>query len=234
MRDLARKIQDEHQAFMDALIERSLLIDANPLEVHEYQAYDSRGRPTSEMSLVWGGASGLSYLFSEHSSIEQYLEAIRRRDYNFCLADGSIIQIHYRLERDGVKYHRLCFQPCPYPYPFDGQEDLGLADIPDLMSPGELIRDVRLASPIRFDFDRHFSDEKHAHSHLTINRASCRVPAFGPVSLGHFMRFIFRYFFEAEFDEPGWWPEVNPKVFAKTLTYPAPHEFHLESSVGFD
>ena len=234
MRVLARRILDEHQAFMEALVERELLIDANPLEASEYQVVDQEGKASRQTSLVWAGSSGLSYLFSDYASIGQYLEAVKRRDYNFCLVDGSIIQIHYRMEEDEIKYHRLCFHPCPYPFPLDSHEGLGLADIPDLMNARELLTGIRLASPIRFDFDSEFCDDKHAHSHLTINRQGCRVPAFGPVSLGHFMRFVFRYFYEAEFDSPGWWPEVQPKVFTKTLDHPAPHEFHIESSIGFD
>lgn len=235
MRQLARKILEEHRAFTDVLAERGLIIDANSLDLHEYQLVDEdTGKVSHGTSLAWSGISGLSYLFSEFSSVEQYLEAVRRRDYNFCLADGSIIQIHYRLDEDEIKYHRLCFHPCPFPYPLEEQEGLGLIDIPELMNAGELIKELRLVSSIRFDFDGKFSDDKHAHSHLTINRSSCRVPAFGPISLGHFMRFVFRYFYETEFDVPGWWPEINPKVFAKTLAYPAPHEFHLESSIGFD
>jgi len=234
MQSLARRFLEEHQAFMDALVDRQLLLDANSLEVQEYQSVNEDNKTAIGTSLTWSGCSGLSYLFSDFSSIEQYVEAIRRRDYNFCLYDGSIIQIHYRLEDDEIKAHRLSYHPCPYQYPLEDQDGLGLIDIPELMSSSELVKGIRLASPIRFDFDRDFSDERHANSHLTLNRSSCRVPAFGPISLGHFMRFIFRYFHEREFEAQGWWPSIHPKVFKKTLSHPAPHEFHIESSIGFE
>ena len=234
MSSLAKEFLEQYKAFLEALVERELLIDANPLELTDYSVKDEEGNSVRNTTLSWSGASGLSYLFSDFSSIEQYVEVIRRRDFNFCLSDGSFIQVFYQIEDEEIRSHRLCFYPCPFAYSNEDLGDIGLADLPALMSPQELISGVRLASPIRFDYDRDFSDERHAHAHVTINQTTCRVPTFGPVSLGHFMRFVFRYFYADHFDAEGWWPEVRPRVFKKTLGHPRPHEFYIESSIDFD
>lgn len=54
---------------------------------------------------------------------------------------------------------------------------------------------VRLRSPIRFDFDREGQGPGHPASHIHLTHEECRWPVFGPISLGHFIRFIFRHFY---------------------------------------
>lgn len=232
--EFLHQVMEDYQSFMDALIDRELLIDANPLEALQHTDIDESGKKIALTTISWAGSSGLSYLFSDYASIKQYQETIRRRDYNFCLADGAIIQLRYKFDDTKIIYHRLCYTPCPYPYSPEDFGDIGLADIPDLMGASDFISNTRLVSPIRFDFDFYFTDDKHAKSHLSLNKQTCRIPAYGPISLGHFMQFIFRYFYEEDYDDNGWWPAVRPRVTAKTLGYPRPHEFHLESSVEFD
>lgn len=229
---LARQLLDDYNDLMDSLITADLLIDANPLEVQEFEFVEDSGERIRKTDLTWAGASGLSYLMAEHASIEHYIEIVKRRDFNFCLYDGSLIQIHYQITNDGVVKHRLCFVPCPFSYSKEDQLGLGLSDIPELMSESDMRRDIRLSSPIRFDFDAKFCDDKHSHSHVTMNQSTCRLPAYGPVSLGHFIRFIFRYFHEEQFEASDWWQKFFPRVYTRTLANPFPHEFHLQSSVA--
>lgn len=226
----ARQLLEDYNALMNSLIESDLLIDANPLDVQEYDVVEESGERIRKTNLTWAGASGLSYLLEEHASIEHYMEIVKRRDFNFCLYDGSLIQIHYQVANDAVVKHRLCFVPCPFAYPKEEQLGLGLSDIPELMSENDMRRDIRLCSPIRFDFDNNFQDDKHSHSHVTLNKSTCRLPAYGPVSLGHFIRFVFRYFHEERFEASNWWQDFSPRVYTKTLANPFPHEFHLQSS----
>lgn len=230
MNPFARQLLEDYNALMDRLITADLLVDANPLDVQEYEVVEESGERIRKTNLTWTGASGLSYLLEEHASIEHYTEIVKRRDFNFCLYDGSLIQIHYQVTNDGVVKHRLCFVPCPFAYPKEEQIGLGLSDIPELMSESDMRRDIRLCSPIRFDFDVNFCDEKHSNSHITLNQSTCRLPAYGPVSLGHFIRFIFRYFHEKHFEASNWWQDFSPRVYTRTLGSPFPHEFHLQSS----
>ena len=233
MNVFARHLLDEYNALLSSLADQELLIDANPLDIGEFDFQDKdSGERLRKTSASWSGASGLAYLMDDHASIRQYSEIVKRRDFNFCLYDGSLIQLHYEFTKEGVIKHRLCFVPCPFTYPTEEQAGLGLAEIPELMSESEMRDEIRLRSPIRFDFDAKFCDDKHAHSHVTLNNSSCRIPAYGPVSLGHFVRFVFRYFYEEVFDNSIWWRDIAPRIYIKTLASPYPHEFHLQSSAS--
>lgn len=225
MSSTARRLQGEFELFLDELTERGLLIDSNSLAVLRY------GNRTR---LSWSASAGLGYLFTDHSTIEQYVEVLERRDFSLCLHDGGLAQIDYTLSGDEIVAHRLCYIPCPFQYEVADWPGISLASIPSLMSAGELIRDARLVSPIRFDFDVAFADHRHAHSHLTLNKQTCRIPVYGPVSPGHFFRFVLRYFYESNFDTGPWLESVRPKLFSRTLGHPSPHEMHIESAVGYD
>jgi len=52
-------------------------------------------------------------VFEAFGSIDEYLWYLERRFFVVVLFDGSLLQITYRFERLVVKYHRLCFYPCP-------------------------------------------------------------------------------------------------------------------------
>ena len=225
MAELGQRICENFQSFLDVLIERKLLIDSNQL----LSTKSSKGT-----RLTWSTSTGLAYLFTDHASIEQYIEVLNRRDFNLCLYDGGLIQIDYFIEDDEIIRHRLCYIPCPFHYDPSDWEGIALSDIPSMMTATDLLKDAKLNSPIRFDFDAGFSDDKHAFSHLTLNKNSCRVPAYGPISLGHFFRFVLRYFYEDEFDLGIGWEEFRPKLYSRTLGYPSPHEMHIESAVGFE
>ncbi|MGZ5011799.1 MAG: DUF2290 domain-containing protein [Methylobacter sp.] len=220
---IASHILEEFQFFLDALIDRELLIDSNSLIIQSSE----RGT-----SISWSNSTGLSYLFSDYSNFEQYIEILNRRDFSLCFYDGGLIQINYFIADNQVKYHRLCYIPCPFKYEASDWTGISLSEIPSMMSESDLLRDTRLASPIRFDFDVSFTDEKHAHSHVSINKQSCRIPAYGPISLGHFFRFVLRYFYEDHFDADNSWAGLRPRLYSRTLNYPSPHEFHIESAVG--
>ena len=203
-----RRILDDFAGFLDESTEKGLLIDSNPLVT----SHTKKGA-----RLSWSASANLSYLFTEHASIEQYVRVLENRDFSFCLFDGGLVQVDYTIKGDEIMGHRLCYMPCPFSYQPEEWAGYALSEIPSMMSVGDLIADARLASPIRFDFDKEFSDDKHTHSHLTVNKQTCRIPAYGPVSLGHFFRFVLRYFYETDFDNGPWLVDVRPRLFTRTL-----------------
>ncbi len=135
----------------------------------------------------------------------------------------------YTVGPKGISYHRLCYFPCPFEFSPDEVEEISLEDFPSLLNAQELHQRIRLGSPIRFDFDADFSDERHTNSHLTINKVSCRVPVFGPVSPGHFLRFVLRYFYEDEFGVDRI-DTHKPRFYARTLSHPPPHEIYMDTA----
>jgi hypothetical protein len=213
----------EARTLLGVLTEQQLLIDSNPLCLETHQGFEL---------LSWNNKANLSYLFGEYSTLDHYLKIIENRDFVFLFADGGVIQLYYKLERDTVSKHRLCYYPCPYAFDPQDWEGISISEIPSLMSAEDLIQNIRLATPIRFDFDANFSDDKHAHSHVTLNKDTCRVPAYGPISLGHFSRFIIRYFYEGQIPDGEDGINLSPTIYKRTLGTPI-HEMHFDTSIGW-
>lgn len=221
MDKLAAQIINEYNEITDTLINKELLIDSNylvPIVTRE------------KTILSWSNGGHLSYLFGEYSSIDHYLAILNQRDFSFCFSDGALVQIRYDVIERSITGHRLCYFPCPFHFSPDERQDFSLSDIPVLFSADEIRSRFKLVSPIRFDFDENFSDERHSNSHVSINKNSFRLPAYGPISLGHFFRFILRYFYEDAFPCAVGLEDLRFRLYARTLPIPSPHEFHLETS----
>lgn len=224
MDKLASGIMLEYQQAIDDLNEEGLLIDLNYLvpQITQYKTI-----------LSWSNNANLSYLFSEYSQLDHYRAILENRDYSFCFADGGIVQIRYDISDKTIIGHRLSFFPCPYTFTSDETIDISLSELPLYFSAEELRSRLKLISPIRFDYDAELADERHSPAHFTINKDSCRVPAYGPVSLGHFIRFVLRYFYETEFASKDDWDELKPRLYLRTLHYPPPHELHIETAAEY-
>jgi hypothetical protein len=221
---LASRLLREFQIALDELIERELLLDANPLSALETH---------SHTTLSWSSGAHLSYLFGEYQRIAQYQAILDGRDFSMCMFDGGLLQIRYDVADEQVIQHRLSYFPCPFTFTDDELEGFSLSELPLLFAADELRARVRLTTPVRFDYDAENSDERHAHSHMSFNKVTCRVPAYGPLSIGHFVRFVLRYFYEAEFTDLAAWEELQPRLYYRTLPYPPPHEFHLDTAADY-
>lgn len=224
MDQLTSQILRDYQWAMDELIERELLIDSNSLV-----PFVSQQRTV----LSWSAGAHLSYLFDEYSNLDSYRAILDQRNFCLCFSDGGLVQIRYDIEDRAILNHRLCYFPCPFSFAPEDSEDISLSELPLLFSADELRSRIRLASPIRFDFDAELADDRHAHSHVSLNKVSCRLPAYGPVSLGHFLRFVLRYFYETEFSVLNEWEDLKPRLYRRTLPYPPPHELHLETAANY-
>lgn len=209
---------------MDAFVEAEMLIDSNQLIPFETQHCTT---------LSWSSKPGLSYQFGEYARIDHYRMIVDQRDFCFCFEDGGVVQVKYDISDGEIVSHRLCYFPCPFTFTPDERQELGLSDLALMLGGEELRTRSKLVSPIRFDYDAEFSDQRHAHAHLSINKDSCRVPAYGPVSLGHFFRFILRYFYETDFLGAANWDDIRPRLFVRTLRHPPPHELHVETAASY-
>ncbi len=89
--------------------------------------------------------------------------------------------------------HRLMYHPCPYDVDEKSlREDPILQVLYDYIGKEE---NVRLRSPIRFDFDKRAASLGHPATHLTLLTPHCRWPVSAPLSVGHFVRFLFKHFY---------------------------------------
>lgn len=221
---MASRLLREFQIALDELIERELLLDANPLSPLQTQ---------NQTTLSWSSGGHLSYLFGEYQRLSHYQAILEQRDFSICMFDGGLLQIHYDVADEQIIQHRLAYFPCPFTFTEDERNGFALSELPSLFAADELRSRFKLTTPIRFDYDAERSDERHAHSHVSFNKESCRVPAYGPLSLGHFFRFVLRYFYETEFADLSDWEELQPRLYYRTLPFPPPHEFHWDTAADY-
>lgn len=222
MAKIASEIMFLYSQLEDTLIEKNLIINSNRFVKTETR---------ESINLCWASAPNLSYVFGGHTTIDHYIEILERRDYNFVFIDGGIMQIFYRIENNEITKHRLCYVPCPIDYKKEDWEGFAIDEIISLQDNNTLRENIKMTSPVRFDFDLNFRDEKHENSHVTINKDSCRIPAYGAISLGHFSRFILRYFYETEISIETDLTEVRPTFYRRTLPYEISHELHFDTSI---
>lgn len=149
----------------------------------------------------------------------EYIWLLGTGNYTCLLYDGALLQLAFTFKRADIIRHRLCYYPCPLEseHKFvDPETDivaelltalereadrLGLEDAEALVM--EPLEDawLRLRSPMRFDFYLHEEGRNHSRCHVHIGDNECRVPVFGPLSVGDFVRFVFRNFYPAIWEE---------------------------------
>lgn len=151
--------------------------------------------------VTWSNEVTLSTLFDLSSSFDIYLETLRRRWFTVVLFDGSLLQFSYTFAGNVLKKHRLCFMPCPIHIKASELGFFGLEELVELIEGHEFKERVRLEGPLRFDYDSDAGSLAHPSSHLTISRVSCRVPVSAPLSVGHFVRFLFSHFYPQQWSE---------------------------------
>jgi hypothetical protein len=183
-------IRTEIDRLIAELLSTGLAMDSNPSTVASPErnlriATWVRYRPTTELAFT---------------TVEEYRWFVENRQYNLILFDGSLLQITYKFRRRELVEHRLCYYPCPFHLDREEWEmyqemGLGLLDLLEDFSLEEFQGHLRLRSPIRFDFDLQRAGENHPASHLHLGQQHCRIPVFAPLSIGHFIRFVFGNFY---------------------------------------
>jgi hypothetical protein len=227
----ATETRNEAQRFLLALLEVELLLDYRAPVLRRSNRVAIVTWPSSENSrgLVVPGQFG---------TVPEYRRMLQDQEYSAVLFDGSLLQLSWSFVSNRLTRHRLCYFPCPVELTsvsldapeatvsdavdecllqdFAGGED-GRNFFED--PPGGLFPLLRLRSPVRFDFDVEAAADDHPACHLTMTREECRIPVHGPVSLGHFVRLVFRNFF--------------PLIWARHAflrTWSAPHTFSTISA----
>lgn len=151
----------------------------------------------SSTLVTFTNASSISDTFGRFATVFEYKTFLSRREWNVVLFDGALLQLSFTISRGTLEAHRLCYYPCPIVFE---REELAEASIEELVdaTTSEWHERVRLRSPIRFDFDPKAATPSHAASHLTLSADCCRLEVASPLSLGHFVRFIFKAFYPDE------------------------------------
>lgn len=158
-------------------------------------AYFTNAVTKAADTISWAGGAGSSFLAHRGDpTIEQYHQWILNGQYSAILADGALLQFTYNFANGEVSGHRLAYVPCPF--------DIDSSYLVE-MTPGDAIElyrlermaDVRLRSPVRFDYAPEQAKPGHPASHMTINSSTCRIACAAPVRVGRFVDFIYRHFY---------------------------------------
>ncbi len=210
------QIRNDVDQFITTLYEERLAIDGNPALLLE---------SPGEAMITWSNETTLSELFDLTSTWDEYIETIRRRWFSVVLWDGAYIQCSYTFTGTRLVKHRLCYFPCPISFTQAEASRLTIEEMMSLLEDRELRNRLRLEGPLRFDFDLENGTVGHPPVHLTISRKCCRIPVAYPLSVGHFVRFVFAHFYPAEFAAStrlqGWssatWDRCLPEIQYDTI-----------------
>lgn len=91
---------------------------------------------------------------------------------------------------------------------------------------------LRLRTPVRFDFDPDAAAERHPASHLSLNDQDCRIPVRGPMSLGHFIEFVFRHFYSSVWAKHDFLADTHREPMSRMLTPEHEAWIHLDWWTG--
>jgi hypothetical protein len=220
-RSPVKSTEGEIRRLGDALSKAGLLTDRN--YAYTYQL----GRNT--VCVAWNNF-GIPR-FADFGTIDEYMHLLTNRQYTYLLFDGSLIQLVYYFRNRRVVQHHLGFYSPPVSLQQKEldlylEHGLTLDDLlNDKIASDNFASDLRLKSPIRFDFDVENNREDHPASHLHLSESHCRIAVFAPLSIGHFVRFVFRHFYPdcwKEYDFIRRWPYI---AYGETIM--AEHKKHL-------
>lgn len=175
---------NELRNLLDLLVAKEIALLINPPQ--------ERG-PLRNQRLSWPQIADSNLFRQKSPTVDEYCRWIEARAYSALLFDGSLLQVTYDLDAGNVVGHRLVYFPCPFDI-----DEVRLREEPilDVISDYKAsVEAVRLRSPIRFDFDPANHTSGHPRTHLTVLWDHCRWAVSTPLSLGHFVRFIFRHFY---------------------------------------
>jgi len=195
------------------LVKQGIAVDVNAAILRESQPgtldVTWAGAPVSLLQTSLGGGFG---------TIPEYRHIIEHRFYHCMLSDGAVLQLNYHFKGSELLAHRLCYYPCPFHLDQSeidsvpsGDDLVALFDLHVEQEIQELSSSLqasafpvgsstlRFRTPIRFDYDPLSSNGDHPACHLHIQDSQCRWPVYGPLSVGHFLRFVLRLFY------PSWW-----------------------------
>lgn len=127
-------------------------------------------------------------------TISEYQQWVDSQGYSAILFDGAIIQISYDFLHSELIGHRLLYFPCPFDMDMELLDEISLSELIKLYCEGGADH-VRLRTPIRFDFDPKSWSSSHPASHMTFQWAHTRIAVNSPLSLGHFIQFVFHNFY---------------------------------------
>ena len=215
-----KNLETELRNLLDFLMNNDLAVDANPVDVRAVYPATRITWKSPNPALMTGG---------EFATLDNYFSIASAKAYSAFLYDGGILQISYDFKRNDVVGHRLAFYPCPFEVDEDAFVFTPILDVLDQYRlNGE--KYLRLRSPLRFDFDQKGAKTGHPTVHLHVIRQRCRCAVVAPLSLGHFIRFVFYHFYPFSWQAHEYLREYPQVLGKRTITVPEETHLHLGCS----
>lgn len=214
-------VRQEIDNCLDLLLHSKIALIANPVVV------DRSGR---KARVTWRSPAGRGTLEATYpfASVGEYCEHLRNQAYSAVLYDGSLLQMSYEFYRSKLTGHRLCFYPCPYdiePEELKTDPVLDVIDVYRIAAEANL----RLRSPIRFDYSPANTAPGHPAVHVHVLWGHCRCAVDSPLSVGHFLQFVFCNFFPEIWCEHDFLREWKRMWREKTITDDEAGSLHLSA-----
>jgi hypothetical protein len=213
------KLRSEIQAFIEQAWGAGLVRESN------FPTVQVTGRGTSYVS--WSGEVSGGVGDRNGPSLSDYADLVKRKQYTLLLLDYSFLQISFVVDERQILWHRLVYYPCPLTTNEDEDGDIPILDLIDLLDEREIIDRLRQETPLRFEFDPAAATEDHPASHLHMSRNCCRIPVYAPLTLGHFIRFIFKHFYPTVWNANNFLRDWGCEATSPTISYEQRHELHV-------
>lgn len=165
----------------EQLQEIGLLLDRNELVMRSVGARVRR--------ITWATQSIPDLTKYTDSRVEEYLEFVQGRHFNFLLVDGSLVQLSYDVRgADEIVGSRSVWYPCPVAF---SSIDLQYTTIEELVSTTP-VKDVTCRSPWRIDFAPGIVTPDHPSTHLHLGMEAFRLPVQRAIEPTRFLRLVLR------------------------------------------
>ncbi len=180
------QLRAEVESLLNLLLSAEIAIDINPVV---------RTQGNRLIRVTWGGCYSGALFRGDFASIDDYCRWIDDHAFSAVLYDGSLLQLSYdfALTQELVG-HRLGFYPCPFDLDEEWVRGETLSEVIAVYRQQKGC-DVRLRSPLRFDYDAAAAKGNHPAVHLTMQAETCRWPVVAPLSPGHLIQFVFKNFY---------------------------------------
>ena len=180
--------------------------------------------------ITWAtNASVSGDMFRQNSpTVSHYREWVDCGGYSAVLFDGSILQMSYDFNYTELVGHRLLYFPCPFDLDPEILRTFTLMEVIDLYRENE-DTNVKLRTPLRFDYDLGAIGSGHPASHVTFQWAHTRIPVMSPISIGHFVQFVFKNFYPDIWMIHSFIREWPRREVERTITLEDKNVLHLDS-----
>ncbi len=210
------------------LLEADIALYVNPVIKQELRR---SGRRIIRVTTSGLTGSATTLIRGHFATVSDYCEWLESGAYSAVLFDGAILQISYDFDGNDLIGHRLAYYPCPFDVDTELLRTSPVLDVIWLYRGRDDER-VRLRSPLRFDFDKGAQQAGHPAVHLTLLWDHCRWAVVAPISLGHFLRFIFRHFYPALWNAHDFIRQWPQELGERTITRTEEGALHISCLLG--